>query len=234
MLRMRQNDRDVSEMIEIVTHCFGERFATLLNYHLSSIVLNESQPVTATVIFATNDKLTTKVLSHFGVIDRPWITWNFIHMPIQSVYQRPIGRNLAAKSSKADVIWFTDADYVFGDGCLNAVWVPQDDGIYHPEHEYRTTRKSKVQMIDALLKKSDIEVGIVPIDPSKFVITDIRRAVGGVQIISGDTARKIGYLPDNKDWQKPLEQYNRDDGSAFWRNLFTKFGTMVIPNVFRI
>jgi hypothetical protein len=233
MLRMRQNDRDVSEMIEIVTHCFGERFATLLNYHLSSIVLNESKPVTATVIFATSDKLTTKVLSHFSAIDRPWIMWNFIHMPIQSVYQRPIGRNLAAKSSKADVIWFTDADYVFGDGCLNAVWVPQDDGIYHPEHEYRTARKSKVQMIDALLKKSDIEVGIVPIDPSKFVNTEIRRAVGGVQIISGDTARKIGYLP-NKEWQKPLEQYNRDDGSAFWRNLFTKFGTMVIPNVFRI
>ncbi|MFA5766369.1 MAG: hypothetical protein WC919_00410 [Candidatus Paceibacterota bacterium] len=219
-------------MIEIVTHCFGERFATILNYHLSSIVLNESQPVTVTVIFATNDKLTTKVLSHFGVVDRPWIMWNFIHMPIQSVYQRPIGRNLAAKSSKADVIWFTDADYVFGDGCLNSIWVPQDDGIYHPEHEYRTTRKVKVQMIDALLKKSDI--GVVPIDPSQFVITDIRRAVGGVQIVSGDTARKIGYLPDNKDWQKPLEQYNRDDGSAFWRNLFSKFGTMVIPNVFRI
>jgi hypothetical protein len=234
MLCVWQNDRDVPKMIEIVTHCFGERFATLLNYHLSSIVLNESQPVTATVMFATNDKLTTKVLSYFGVIDRPWITWNFIHMPIQSLYQRPIGRDLAAKSSKADVIWFTDADYVFGDGCLNAVWVPQDDGIYRPEHEYRIARRLKMQMVGALLKNGDIEPSVVDIDRSQFILTDIRRAVGGVQIISGDTARKIGYLPDYKEWQKPLEKYNRDDGSAFWRNLFTKFGTMAIPNVFRI
>jgi hypothetical protein len=154
-------------------------------------------------------------------------------MPIQSVYQRPIGRNLAAKSSKADVVWFTDADYVFGDGCLNAVWVPQDDGIYHPEHEYRTTRKTKVDMIE-LLQKDNSDASLVRISPSQFVLTDIKRAVGGVQIVSGDTARKNGYLPGDKKWQKPLQQYNRDDGSAFWRNQFSKFGTMDTPNLFRI
>lgn len=221
-------------MIEIVTHCFGDRFATLLNYHLSSIVLNESKSVTITVMYATNDKSTNRVLSYFGAIDRPWITWNFIHMPIQSIYQRPIGRNLAAKSSKADIVWFTDADYVFGDGCLDAVPVPQDDGIYHPQHEYRTPRKMKVQMVEDLLKNKNIEPRTVDIDKSLFFLTDIRRAVGGVQIVAGDTARRIGYLPNYKEWQKPLEQYNRDDGSAFWRNLFSKQGTMSIPNVFRI
>jgi hypothetical protein len=186
-----------------------------------------------TVIYAAGDKPTTNILECFISISKPWIKWNFIHMPIQSVYQRPIGRNLAAKSTKADVIWFTDADYVFGEGCLDAVWVPQDGGIYHPEHEYRTTREAKVDMIE-ILQKDDSDASIVRIAPSQFVLTDIKRAVGGVQIISGDTARLIGYLPDDKKWQKPLEQYNRDDGSAFWRNKFETFGTMAIPNVFRI
>jgi hypothetical protein len=186
-----------------------------------------------TVIYAVGDKPTTNILECFSSISKPWIKWNFIHMPIQSVYQRPIGRNLAAKSTKADVIWFTDADYVFGEGCLNAVWVPQDSSIYHPEHEYRTTRKAKVDMIE-LLQKDDSDASVVRIAPSQFVLTDIKRAVGGVQIISGDTARRIGYLPDDKKWQKPLEQYNRDDGSAFWRNKFKTFGTMSIPNIFRI
>ncbi|MCK9558787.1 MAG: glycosyltransferase family 2 protein, partial [Candidatus Cloacimonetes bacterium] len=116
-------------MIEIVSHCFGQSYASLLVYHLSSLVLHKSQPVTMTVISITGDSDVECVLDYFHKIRLPWITWNFISMSADLVYQRPIGRNIAAKASKADVIWFTDCDYVFGNDSLDALCqFPDDNG----------------------------------------------------------------------------------------------------------
>ena len=38
-----------------------------------------------------------------------------------SWFRRGIGRNLAAKSTRADWIWFTDADIVFQEKCLDTL-----------------------------------------------------------------------------------------------------------------
>jgi hypothetical protein len=192
-----------------------------------------------TVISITGDSDVECVLDYFHKIRLPWITWNFISMSADLVYQRPIGRNIAAKASKADVIWFTDCDYVFGNDSLDALCqFPDDNGIYCPEIVWRRDKQHRTQkvlsnVINAIIKDNRIIPQVIDIDRSYFVKAPMEKAVGGVQIVSGNTARKIGYLPEYPEWQKPLKEYNRDDGSAFWRQRFKKLGKLNIPNIYR-
>lgn len=217
-------------MIEIISHCFGPRYASLLNYHLSSLVLRESKMITMTVIYIATDDATKAVLEYFKSISKPWIKWNFIPMVESLVYQRPIGRNIAAKLTKADIVWFADSDHAFGDGCLDALYqLPDGDAVYHPDMLMACNRGAFAGMLAAVKTPC-----IIDVDRSKFRPITMWKAVGGVQIVSGDTARKFGYLPDSETWQKPLDKYQRDDGSAFWREQFKQLGKLSIPNVYRI
>ena len=225
-------------MIEVISHCFGVRYAALLVYHFSSLVLRESKPITMTVIYIIDDKPTITVLEYFSKLNVPWIRWNFIPMVSKLVYQRPIGRNIAAKQSTADIVWFADCDYVFGDGCLDTLWALhplKNDAVFWPEGILYCTNLSCWKEIVSITRKGDEVIPkIVDVNPLQFTLTIMKRAIGGVQIVSGDTARKYGYLPDDAIWQRPIQKYDHDDGTAFWREQFDSLSKLTLPNVYRI
>lgn len=226
-------------MIEIISHCFGPKYASLLNYHLSSLVLNETKKTTivATVIYITEDHATEIVLKYFSKIERPWIRWNFIPMAAEMVYQRPIGRNITARLTSADIVWFADCDHVFGDNCLDALYPFPGDGIYYPSMLSVCERRHTICAINTVIKCEVVTPNILNIDQTQFTPISIRRAIGGLQIVSGDTARKCGYLPNDEKWQRPLKKYSRDDGSAFWRDQLIASGVahekFTLPNLYR-
>ena len=221
-------------MIEIISHCFGKKYAALLVYHLSSLVLHESKPVTMSVVYVSGDSDVTTVIKHFSEINRPWIRWNFIPMFAGLVYQRSIGRNVIARLSKADIVWFADCDYTFGIGCLDSLYpFPSDTGVYWPEIVHCIKRGRCVEMLSAVQDDEQIIPNVIDIDMSHFKPVPMLRAVGGAQIVSGDTARSLGYLSDSEEWQRPIEKYDRDDGTAYWREQFKIQKSLPISNVFR-
>jgi len=224
-------------VIEIISHCISPRYAALLVYHLSSLVLRESTPVTMTVVYSKEDPATVTVLDYFSQHAHHWIKWNFVDAQLKSIHQRPIWRNIAARQSKADIIWFADCDYVFGSNCLDTLASLQldDDAVYWPAMTlYCKDLKSWRKIVRITRDRDEITPDILDIDPEDFVETPLRRAIGGVQIVSGNTARKVGYLQDYPQWQQPLDKWKRDDGSAFWRNQFETLKKLSIPNVYRI
>jgi len=162
-------------------------------------------------------------------------------LSVAKLGRRCIGRNLAALSTDADLVWFTDCDHVFGDGCLDALvgmpWpshfgtpasmvFPQTIQI-HRDHATGDQAADKV-------KKANLH----DIDPAEFVVKHYSVAIGGVQIVTGDFARKHGYLDGNLKWQRPAEKPFGDfrDDIAY-RKHCQRFGPIVpieLPGLYRI
>ena len=127
--------------LQIVSHCW--RYGHFLTYQLSSLVRNRSVrlDLTVTVYHCPEDEATREVLRFFGGMGVPGITWDWRPLPKERLFRRGIGRNLAAKSSTADWVWFTDADVVFSDGCLDALaelLQGRDDALVFPAFTHAT------------------------------------------------------------------------------------------------
>jgi hypothetical protein len=88
-------------------------------------------------------------------------------------------------------------------------------------------------MLSAVQDDGQIIPNVIDIDVSHFKPASMLRAVGGIQIVSGDAARSLGYLSDSEEWQRPLEKYDRDDDIAYWREQFKIQKSLPISNVFR-
>lgn len=99
--------------LEIVSHCW--RYGHFLTYQLSSLVNHRTDKfdITMTVFHVPEDEAVTRVLEYFGRMEVPGIIWNWRPLPKEKLFRRSIGRNLAAKDTQADWIWFTDADIIF-------------------------------------------------------------------------------------------------------------------------
>ena len=163
-------------------------------------------------------------------------------MPVNKLGRRSIGRNLAAKWSKADIVWFTDVDHCFCNGIFsnleNLEW-PEDTTMVYP----------KIIMIhknheigDALLRtiKERIHYPLpVPLlNVHNFIEKQYNRAIGGVQIVRGEFAYEHGYLDGEEKWQRPVKKPFGDfrDDIAY-RNFCTKYGSIMsvdLPGVYRI
>ena len=74
-----------------------------------------------TVFHAAGDESVTQVLDFFQDIEVPGVTWNWQVLPKEQLFRRSIGRNKAAKNTKADWIWFTDCDIIFHENCLDTL-----------------------------------------------------------------------------------------------------------------
>ena len=107
--------------LEIVSHCW--KYAHMLVYQLSSLVLfpPQSCTVTMTVFYGEEDTATVALLAYFGELKVPNVVWNWQCLPRQALFRRAIGRNLAARNSQADWVWFTDCDVLFRAGCLDGL-----------------------------------------------------------------------------------------------------------------
>jgi len=197
-------------LIEIVSHCQSiERpyYDSLLMYQLSSLVLyypaKREVDVRITIVCCPEEDRATRAVLNYFVRHHGWLDLQVVTLSPGRVGRRAIGRNIASKNTRADIVWFTDVDYVFHQGCLESLggldW-PDGTVMVYPEntmiHRDWDIGTARVEQIHRYPQTIDIK-------PEEFVHKKLNKAIGGVQIVRGDFARSEGYLPDDKTFQTP-------------------------------
>lgn len=221
--------------LEIVSHCWG--YAHMLAYQLSSLVLHPPArlDVTMTVFYAVEDEDTAAMLEFFGARTVPGVTWNWRVLDKGRLFRRAIGRNLAARQTVCDWVWFTDCDVLFHAGCLDGLadaLQGRRDALVFPREE----------RISALLKPSDEMLNaargaprIVDIDVGRFTAQQRDRATGPLQITHGDIARACGYCANLRAYQQPSPGWAKAHEDRAFRWLLRTRGRPVdVPGVYRI
>ncbi len=194
--------------IEIISHCLATElphYADALWCQWRSLVDNHpaGHGVTLTVCHWLEDDRTNKIILRMGDQRQDTSGLEIKLIPLDSVGElgrRCIGRNRAAKFSKADVVWFCDVDHCFGPGCLDAL-----ADLYWP---VLFGRESVMVFPWEVMIHRDHATGDAAllrheIDPAEFEVKRYRKAIGGVQIVRGDFAREHGYLDGCLRWQRP-------------------------------
>ena len=221
--------------LEIVSHCW--RYAHLLAYQLSSLVLYPPTrlAVTMTVFHAPEDERTVALLRDFGARRVPNLSWNWRALDRGRLFRRGIGRNLAARATTSDWVWFTDCDLLFHVGCLDALadaLQGRRDALVFPREE----------AVSALLAEDDpvLERGRrgpmpVDIDAARFERQVRDRATGPLQVAHGDVARACGYCEQLRVYQKPSPVWTKCTEDRAFRWLLRSQGVPVdVPGVYRI
>jgi hypothetical protein len=221
--------------LEIVSHCW--RYEHLLAYQLSSLVLRPPTQlaVTMTVFHAAEDAGTVTLLRDFGARRVPNVSWNWRVLDRGRLFRRGIGRNLAARATACDWVWFTDCDLLFREGCLDALATAlqgRRDALVFP----------RVEAVSGLLGADDpvLERGRagpmpVDIDPARFVQQTRDRATGPLQIAHGDVARACGYCEQLRVYQQPSPVWSKCTEDRAFRWLLRSQGVPLdLPGVYRI
>lgn len=197
--------------ITIVTHCWAvdkPQYAVFLRAQLSSLataILRGNLDIKVIVCASLDDTATRSVLKTFEIkgILPLWLS-------NEKMWRRAIGRNAACSVDvDSDLIWFTDCDYLFGAGCLDCMykaWVDADKPrLIWPRGYFANRDKTVIdQFWQANVKATGLVLPNIG-DDQEFVFTPCRRAIGGLQCVSGEWARENGYLPNSK-WQEPPER----------------------------
>ena len=223
--------------LEIVSHCW--RYGHLLTYQLSSLVHHRSArlDITMTVYYCPEDESTLQVLHFFGAMKRPGIVWDWRALPKEKLFRRAIGRNLAAKRSRADWVWFTDADIVFQERCLDTLaelLQGRDDALVYPETTFGT---ALLPEDDAILRQGREGPALIDLPPRAFPFRrgPDDRAKGPFQITHGDIARACGYCESIPLYQKPAERWRKAHEDTAFRWLIGSPGTPLdLPGVCQI
>jgi hypothetical protein len=238
-LVVRRVESEAVRTVEIISHCW--QYSRVLNYQLSSLVLNPPKRVVVRLVvyYSLDDSNTQAVVTLFAHLEstKEWLHGLWMKKPF--LLNRSIGRNMAARHSTADLVWFCDCDYFFGPGCLDALAdVPLDpaDPEYSPLYFPRVTYYNKDHANgDGYARRAAVP-DVYDIDPADFIEHRSKRAIGGIQIVPGDVARAKGYCPDISKWQTPTDGDKMLFGSdvPFRRSLGTGGKAIDIPNCYRI
>ena len=223
--------------LEIVSHCW--RYGHFLTYQLSSLVNHPTDKleITMTVFHVPEDQVVTRVLDFFGAMNVPGVTWNWQPLEKARLFRRSIGRNLAAKSTHADWIWFTDADILFHERCLDTLAEQlqgRDDALVFPKIGLGTALLPDDHEI---LEKGRRGPAILELPIEDFTpyggIRD--KAKGPHQITHGDIARACGYCETIGLYQRPADRWRKTYEDRGFRWLIGTHGTPLdIPGVCQI
>ncbi len=192
--------------VEIVTHCW--QYASLLAYQLSSLINYPPArlKLIVTVFYAREDEKTARLLDFIGGHQVANIEWNWRPLPTGQLFRRGIGRNLAARETRADWVWMTDCDIVFHAGCWDSLadaLQGKRQALLFPRQEYTTPM---LVNSDPLLMESR-QPQLRDIDTERFEVHTRDRAKGAFQIIHGDVARAIGYCAGLPIYQTPADHW---------------------------
>lgn len=196
--------------IHIVSHVYAvelPQYAVFLRAQLSSLVLNKPDVgFRITICLSADDDRSMSVVNELKAFLDEGL--DVLKLSKGELFRRCIGRNIVARSTECDLIWYTDVDHLFGRGCLDHLWsiwsgIEKDVIMVWPREI----------LVQHDLEKADLfwrwyvdskDVFIGP-DYSDFRPKTYYKAIGGVQIVRGDFARKHGYIKDNKRWQSPVD-----------------------------
>jgi len=203
--------------LEIVSHCWG--YSNMLTYQLSSFVNNPPKKcaVTVTVFYAKEDSKSQAVLDFFNKKTVENVTWNFQALSKGKLFRRAIGRNIAARTTKASWVWFTDCDIIFHKNCLDSLAEQlqgKQETLYYPRQE----RTTEMLAQDDPMLREDSEPQLVDIDTAGFSLHSRDKAKGAFQIVHGDVARAIGYCEKLKMFQTEDNRWRKtyEDTAFKW------------------
>lgn len=223
--------------LQIVSHCW--RYAHFLTYHLSSLVLYQSTKfdLTVTVYYCPEDESTLRVLRFFGEMKQSGITWDWRVLPKEQLFRRGIGRNLAAKSTTADWVWFTDVDIVFLDKCLDTLadlLQGRDDVLLYPAMTRATTLLPEDDDILSRGRRGPAIIDL-PLQAFPLQMGPASRATGAYQITHGDIARECGYCDEVRVFQRPSTHWRKTYEDAAFRWVIGSRGVPIdLPGVCQI
>ena len=225
--------------IEIISHCWAKKlthYAGLLCYQWSSFLLHKPTAcnVLATAVTSSDDPIADGVISWF--MQNTPLSIRQIVLPPEQIGRRSIGRNTAALNCRSDIVWFADADYVFGPGCLDALasldWPNTVAMVYPGAVQIQKDWKQG----DEYVKGLHLSPKLVEINPDDFQTEVYSRAIGGVQIVKGTTARH-GYLSNSQRYQTATKKPFRTTEDIHYRKEVQSFGSIAriqLPGVFRL
>lgn len=201
--------------LDIVTHCWSGQDVDIYHWLLKMQVRSLISACEAfrhncrlIIVHTPSDERTVDIVKQAS---QQQISENFeileLALPENKLFRRAIGRNIAAKRTEADVVWFTDCDHLFTKSCL-------DDVIYHQEYNknmYDLLWPCKINISsthtdgDELIRNEEVSGwGPLTLNKANFHIRNEPRAIGGLQIVTGDYCRTHGYLHNSK-WTRPVE-----------------------------
>ncbi len=247
----------MSKSLDIVVHCWAAdlpHYAAMLREQIRSLFQHKPADCDVQLIVgcANEDANTREMLYQFtagqtgattAFDSGPAVCHHYylhgitlceVVMPKGELFRRAILRHKWTQRSEADVLWFADCDYTVGEGTLAAICarVQRTDGLCFPREYYIHNDHAT----------GDRAVASGKIDLSEFRQTRAKRAIGGIQIIGAEVAKKIGYLGHGRrksKWQEPEDpsvpfRCFRDDST--WRRLMFPDGgrEIEVPNLFRL
>lgn len=186
----------MANSILLVTHCYATQlphYAAFLRYQLESIAEHAQRTARVAVCFTPSDEATTGVIQEY--LSR--VDIKGYALQLDELGRRSIGRNRAAMDAGANIVWFTDVDYVFGSGCLKALSEMYWDTGWSMVYPHKIMIHKTHAIGDEYAKKHR------PMSIDDFEFQHYNRAIGGVQIVRGDQAREHGYLNCQSKWQQP-------------------------------
>lgn len=229
--------------VEIVTHCYAKvlpQYAALLHYQLSSLVLHRPRDVEVfyTLYLGDDDHVVKRWCGE--MLRRLRVSCKVAMLPKHELFNRAIGRNRAAVSTTADLVWFCDCDYVFGDGCIDAL-ATQAKGstLYYPQHvqihkSHAIGDQAIAEQVQRFEHGDDSQSALFADD---FKTRRERKPYGGLFIADGDWCRAYGWL-DGTDYLKPCKSVDvpfpsfRDD--VAFRKQFSEWKAIDLPNLYRL
>lgn len=227
--------------ITIATHCWAVKhpiYATMLRAQLTSFLKNRPEYCSKIVVAADlEDTETIKVINDFIPLLHDSLVVQFLQPG--ELWRRCIARNLVTRSdTDSSLIWFIDCDYIFLRGCLDIVmesWIEMNrpDLIWPSSYSARE-EKDDTYLLENAGKRGELDVNF----PTTWQMR-CSRAIGGVQIVSGEFARIHGYIPNHTKYQTPPGRPFPDtkDDAVFRRELLKigrgePLGTL--PSLYRI
>lgn len=229
-----------AKSIEIVTHCYCppgvDEYAEHLKWQYASLKhWTPKVPVQLTVFYSADDRATCHRIAKMSSHEIDGVRLCIRALGHGELFRRAVGRNYRALFTKCDVIWFTDVDYSFGEGCLDAVaeHMSEDSGLRLPQTIHINTDHQVGHDMVVAAKDDDWP----RIDPTKFSTRRQKVAIGGVQIIGRKFANRIGYLHGTK-WVQPVDPkagFRSCKCDKAWRS-HNKLSSkrLPIPNCYRI
>lgn len=204
-------------MIEIVSHCWAAdlpQYAAFLKYQLSSLILyRPTVSIRMTVCYCPEDVATADVLSSFLIHTNDVLDLQPLPLSKEELGRRAIGRNIVAKRTEADLVWFADVDMVFREGCLDELWSLwlDDRGV----REYGMYWVTELQIhrtheLGDIAAQAADSKQLVDVNPDEFKLKRYNRGIGGVQIVPQRICHEMGYLDRHAKYQEC-----RTDGRPF-------------------
>ncbi|MGQ4275613.1 glycosyltransferase family 2 protein [Pseudidiomarina sp. E22-M8] len=211
---------------EVVSHCW--QYSHLLAFQLQSLV--DYPPTDFELIYTgfynTSDDKTVELIAHFEQQEIKNVRWNFQPLPKNKLLRRAIGRNKAAKTTKADWIWFTDCDVIFGKNTCSSLQKQlskERSILVFPEQVLRTALLCKDHSLLNSDNKSGVDLSVLV--PWKLNKHRYEKATGAVQIVHGDIARKYGYCEHISCYQTPQQRWVKTYEDRAFRWVLGTHGT---------